>query len=288
MPSFSGPPEIILNGWLDAIMHIYDYSQISGDQEALSFFNDNVEFLAKVLPNFDAKESKLSRYSDLSPYRARIQLASAEDVKKLKILYRSKLQELPSIIVPLKMTEDKSNFSIYENQIVHQNGKTIHLWISCSQLYDTIIICNTNSMSAEIAKGVIDHQKATPGNIGEKFVFEAKKEDDISYIDIESNKNFICGYPTNFSKFGKFNYYHVYHVVGLMMIALADDVKPSIRRSLLGYSFNWLEDIKNYEKTDKLLFYSTQAMLEDINENRSTVTFKSFEELRRMALNYYH
>ncbi|MEE4210227.1 MAG: D-glucuronyl C5-epimerase family protein, partial [Parvularcula sp.] len=84
MPSFAGPPEIILNGWIDAILHMRDYAAVTEDDDAWSFFERNIAFLVEVLPNFDAREVSISRYSDASPYRVKVELADAADVDSLQ------------------------------------------------------------------------------------------------------------------------------------------------------------------------------------------------------------
>lgn len=283
MPSFAGPPEIVLNGWIDALIHIRDYVEITGDENALEFFRTNISFLAEILPNFDAREVRISRYSDVSPYRARVTLAAAEDVDSLRVLYSPKHPELPTILVPLDRTRDPDRFSVYENQILRQNGRIAFVWISCSQLYETALIAESTSMHVEIKRGQLGRQQTTPGFDGETLIFEGLRDNDMSYITLDASDGLICGYPTNFLKGGKKNYYHVYHVVGLMLLALGPEVELEYRKIFITWSLRWLRDLEHIAETEGLLFEGTQDMLDDINANRSLTRFTEFDRLLETA-----
>src|SRR5690606_38027028 len=124
----------------------------------------NVAFLSKILPNFDAPEAGISRYSDLSPYKIKITLSAPDDLNSIRILYHPKITELKPILIIPEDTTDLDNVSIYENQIIRRNGKTATLWISASQHYETIILSNSNFMRLEINSGTIVRTQSAPGN----------------------------------------------------------------------------------------------------------------------------
>ncbi|MGK2741203.1 D-glucuronyl C5-epimerase family protein [Tepidicaulis sp. LMO-SS28] len=241
MPSFSGPPEIILNGWIDALLHIQDYAETTGNVEAREFFKRNVEFLAEIVANFDADSARISRYSDVSPYRIKVTLSRPGDVDTLELLYLPRIDGLPSIRVPLERTADADNFSPYENQIWRQNGRIAFVWASCSQHYDTILVSRSDEMVAEVDSGIVSRRQSTPGKGGTIVVKESGVDGDFRYVTFNKGDGLICGYPTNFSKGGKYNYYHVYHIVGLMLLAASPEVEAETATILnKGIRIFWL------------------------------------------------
>lgn len=288
MPSFAGPPEIILNGWIDALLHIRDYGKIVSDKEALDLFQRNVAFLAKILPCFDCREARISRYSDLSPYRAKVTLAKPQDVSSLRLLYIPRLQELTPILVPLASRERNGDeFSIYENHIFSQNGRSAHVWLSCSQLYDTVLISDSRSMEVSLHAGVIDRKKATPGHLGEMVRKRSVSSDHPAFIAFRPDRDdLICGYPTNFAKDGRENFYHSYHVVSLLLLAIGDYVSDEQRRVMARWALEWLDDMTSIQLQEGLVFRDTQQMLGSINGGKIDVTFTDFAELLEAASSF--
>lgn len=279
MPSFESAPEIILNGWIDALLHIRDYAETTGNEEAMGFFRENIRFLVKILPVFDAPEAGISRYSDSSPYRVKVTLSKPEDVETLQVLYRPIFEGLPTIHVPLRRTRDQDDFSPYNNQIFRQSGKRAHVWITCSQLYETVLISSSDTMRVEFDAGTLSRRQSTPGRGGETVVINGESSGDLRYVTLGPERGMVCGYPTNFLKGGKKNYYHVYHIVGLMLLALGDGVDPGQRTELIEQSLAWLDDMRDIEQREGLEFHPLQDMLRDINANRSIVTFTDFAQL---------
>lgn len=286
MPSFRGPPELILNGWIDALLHVRDYARISGNRKAKEYFEDSVSFLSKVLRNFDAGRSHTSRYSDVSPYQVRIRLNHEHDVATLNVLYRPKVDHLPVIRVPLNLDSVNATQKIspYDNHIYGQDGKNFFAWISCSQMYDTVIVAKTESMLVQLNSGVIEPRQTTPGNEGKSISRRGVQSEDLRYVELGEGDDLICGYPTNFLKGGTRNEYHVYHVVGLMLVALSPEVSPEDKKTILKWALRWQESIDNLkEKNAQLKFISEQAMLNSINSNRSRITYVDYKKLLSRA-----
>lgn len=279
MPSFAGPPEIILNGWIDALIHMRDYGEISGNQKALDFFKTNVAFLADILPNFDARDVTISRYSDLSPYRVKARLARPQDVDTLQVLYRPKIEGLPAIKVPLKLKEENEEISSYENHIARQNGREAIVWLSCSQMYDTVLVSRSPEMTVETSRGRYDRRATIPGNAGEPLTMPSSSSGDLRFVSLGAQNGLICGFPTNFSKGGTHNYYHVYHIVGLMLVALSDEVDADDRKTLLTWALKWKDDMERIQKSEDLEFRSLHDMLGDINANQAKIAYSDFDKL---------
>lgn len=283
MPSFYGPPEIILNGWIDALIHTRDYAELNDDAEALQLFKANVAFLVRIIGNFDARDAGLSRYSDVSPYRVKVRVASADDIRGLQLLYRPRIDGLPAIRVPLELTKDPDNFSMYDNQIVRQNGREAWVWLSCSQLYTTTLVSASSSLSIEVQTGQIKRRKTTPGSGGKVLKFEAQDSGPLRSVTLSSDDGLICGYPTNFLKNGKINFYHVYHVVGLLLVAMSKELTPLERTTLIRWALKWKSDIDIVSRDEGLQFSELQDMLEGINANQSIISYSKFPDLLKDA-----
>lgn len=279
MPSFAGPPEIILNGWIDALIHIRDYAETSGNQKAMEFFRTNVAFLAKVLPNFDAPDVTISRYSDLSPYRVKVRLAEPADVASLQVLYRPRIEGLPAIKVPLRVKGENEEISSYENHIARQNGREAFVWLSCSQLYDTVVAARSSEMTVQLGRGEYDRLATTPGTSGDAIPLESKDDNGLRSVTFGADSGLICGFPTNFSKGGTHNYYHVYHIVGLMLVGMSDEIGEADRKTLLTWALKWKADMEHIQQTENLQFRALQDMVGDINANQSKVRYSSFDKL---------
>ena len=284
MPSFAGPPEIILNGWIDALLHIRDHGEISRNQNALDFFKSNVSFLSKILPNFDAREARISRYSDVSPYRAKVRLAAPEDFAGLQLLYRPKIDGLPAIRVPLESPSDAAEVSIYDNRIIRQNGRDAQVWLSCSQLYETVLVSQSSEMTVAIGAGKIDRKATTPGSQGNQLSFESRQDGNYRVVEIAADDGLICGYPTNFSKPGGRNSYHAYHIVGLMLVAMSPGLDEPVRKTLIQWALKWKTDYEYLEKNEGLSFIPLQEMLLDIGSNQALVKYTDFDILLRDVL----
>ncbi len=284
MPLFFGPPEIILNGWIDAILHIRDYGEISGNEEAIEFFKTNVEFLADILANFDARDATISRYSDLSPYRVKVRLASPDDVENLQVLYRPMVAGLPAVKVPLEPPLDAKDFSAYDSQILRQNGREVFVWLACSQMYETVLISQSTEMRVEFATGEYNRRATTPGFGGEQISKDSVEDGDYRTVTISKDDGLICGFPTNFSKGGTHNYYHAYHVVGLLLVAMSGQVSDEDRRTLIEWALRWKDDMDYIEEAEGEVFRDLKDMIGDINANQAKVTYSDFNVLLSDAL----
>lgn len=278
MPAFAGPPEIILNGWIDALLHIRDYALEVGDAEAIKLFEDNIAFLVETLPNFDARDQRISRYSDLSPYRVNVTLESADQVDSLRIIYAPRVEGLEPILVDLERTEDPEDFSIYENQIFRQNGASAFVWLSCTQLYDTILLAESPTMQIAMNSGEVNRTATAPGVRGEPFEV-AVVEGDISFAVIDPDGGLTCGYPTNFSKGGVENFYHAYHVVSLMVLALGEHITQEQQQVMIEWALLWLDDMEHIKETEGREFRDPQLMLNAINGGKISPSYRQFDEL---------
>lgn len=277
MPSFDGPPEIILNGWLDALLNLRVLANDTGNSEAESIFRRNVSFLARILASFDAADAGISRYSDVSPYRANVTLIRPEDIDTLRLLYIPRLPELKPVQVQLRQAGEGER-SVYDNAILQRQGSTAVIQLSCSQHYETLLVSKSPAMGLSMLKGRVDRTASTPSASGDPVTLKSAEIDGGSYVSLGPETGLICGYPTNFTKAGK-NSYHVYHVVALLVLALGSDVDEDERQVLLSWALKWNDDINALKTNEGLAFQDPDQTLISINTDRRLVPHAKFAEL---------
>jgi hypothetical protein len=56
------PNDVVLNGWLTAMLNVKEYADLSGSEQAQSLFDSNLSALDAALPLFDVPELRNSRY----------------------------------------------------------------------------------------------------------------------------------------------------------------------------------------------------------------------------------
>ncbi|MFM2105029.1 MAG: hypothetical protein RL338_61 [Chloroflexota bacterium] len=69
------PADLTLNGWLSILVSIHDYAQLTGDEEAAAVFRTSAGTLAKLLPLYDDRPRRLSRYALSGPLRVRLRVS---------------------------------------------------------------------------------------------------------------------------------------------------------------------------------------------------------------------
>lgn len=236
-------PEIILNGWLHAITRIIDYYKLTGLQK--EFLDKNLKKLSEILYKFDDEEHKLSKYSDMCPYKITIL-----NSKNTYVLYDNNLKY---------DLNDKYSDCIYDTQIVNiiDNKKIAYVGISSNT--KTILI-NDTEFTIIIDPGVYSLLKSLPINSGNKIEFNSQYDSNKNYhfIDINNDKLFK-GYPTNFAKSG-FNFYHIQHIICLLIIN--NDYKSEYSHIFDYYIKKW----SNY--IDHRKFCSLDYGLESVNKGK--------------------
>jgi len=288
MPSYLAAPEIVLNGWLDSLFNMSDYAHTTQDPAAIELLYKNYSFLAEIIANFDDEEHKLSRYSDLCPYKVRIYFDKANKgfIGDFQVLYKPKVPGLKAILIPLRQLQ-QDTLSIYDNQIVKATDSYMDVYISISGLYDTFLVSDID-FTCSIRAGSVNPSSTTPGSSG---IAQLAKAEDISgkrVVDFSKLFNgLIAGYPTPFSKYGKYNYYHVYHIVALMLMAKDDLVSDSQRQELLHYAMKWYDYMNTKQISEKHEFYLPENMLEDINKNQYKIEEDNWSELFEWAKTEY-
>ena len=281
IPLFRSPPEIILNGWLDALLHLRSYAEEYADTEARRLFEDNVRFLARSLDGFHDPISGLSRYSDLCPYRVVVEWDDGER-SDLTAFYRARVPELDDLAFDLGVIEHPTRSS-FDNQVIRWTSGGAEAWVSCSQNYDTYLVSTGGPYTVTFETGTYEPTRSTPGRGGRRVMMASTPVNGHHVAHITSIRNdLFCGYPTNFSKNGE-NYYHAYHVVTLACLLALDAVPRDLVQKVGALVNRWLEaaDLVAHEKG--LTFVAYQKILDGIIKNGASVPSERWDELLALA-----
>ncbi len=280
IPLFHSTPEIILNGWLHAILNLNNYVEYYGDSQAKKLILGNIRFLADSLENFHDEKSGLSLYSDLSPYRVRVH-HEAEKRPRLTALYKARRDGLDDLAFDLKIIKHDTR-SPYDNQIIREAKSFMDIWISCSRNYETFLVSNS-PITVSFNTGEYSPYRSTPGTGGEQIELESIEVDDYYSVHITSVRDkLFCGYPTNFSKMGE-NYYHTYHVVALASLLASTNLPSRVRERLQIYMERWIKTIESHESSGGLVFSSYEKILRDLNEHEVFTLTNDWNTLLRLA-----
>lgn len=196
MPLKNNYPEVILNGWLHAILRIIDYYKLYNISDPL--LENTLRQLGLLLHQFEYRQHRLSLYSNMSPYFVEI---TKGVIKNLSILYNDRVIDV----------KPRYSNNIYDIQ--WWDKKRIVFGVS---FMSEVIIQNDKPFTIVIYSGQYCPTKTIPGQEGHKYTYSSKHLMGKEVIKLEKHILFN-GYPTNFIKLGM-NYYHTHHVVALDMI----------------------------------------------------------------------
>lgn len=285
MPSYLGAPEIILNGWLDALIHVRDYAEASGDAEAKELLSRNLQFLAESLDHFDVPEEKISRYSDLCPYRIALRTANA-GTPEYYVEYRPLHEGFRTMRYKLRELTQET-LSIYDNQITGRNGSILKATISASALYDTVILSSV-PFEVTLTTGTMDLVASTPSATGRVIKVQSILTDKgLHEAILDKNSEYLIrGYPTNFSKGNGVNFYHSYHVIALMPVAHSIPMPESTRNKILSFAKKWKQYIVEKKLPDLYSFNDLEGIFNLIVKNRAITESINYSALEEWAINY--
>jgi hypothetical protein len=289
-PNFRSCPEIILNGWLDALLHLHDYLQVAPDSGLRRFYEQNISTLVELLPYFDSATERLSRYSNLSPYSFRVHFAHRprEMPPRVRVEYLSRESRHRDYWIADLRRLGNGSASAYDNRIEKSSAGYIDFSVSVAGQYDIAIEIDAACKKLSVDPGAADEMSTIPHpTFRRRFVAPAKDYDGTStYFLVEpGDLGLIAGCPTNFLKPGGQNFYHSYHVAALYELALAAN-EPEERRVLVEYADRWLayiQDSKHKARPDRFVFSDPAKFAGMINNVRAIRGQRSFDELRAQA-----
>jgi hypothetical protein len=280
LPLFRSAPEIILNGWLHALLYLHQYADHYSDPEAQRLLDSNLQFLGEIIGSFHHEGTGLSLYSDLTPYRVTV---SCEDgsVERLYAFYRARIKGMSDLVFELRHMEGETR-SPYDNHIVRQTATTTELWISCSQHYDTYLVAEDGPFVVSFTCGRYSPLRATPARGGERVELASIEDGGYYVVHVtEVRDKLFCGYPTNFLKNGE-NYYHTYHVVALACLLATFDLPHKTRESLSSYMERWMQTVDEMSASG-FTFTTYDAVLDQLVEHGACVVPDDWNVLLAMA-----
>lgn len=289
-PNFRACPEIILNGWIDALLHLHDYLHFAPDREMQEFLDSNIAALVELLPHFDAPEAKLSRYSDLCPYvfRAHFDGANRGSAPRVIVEYLPRKPGYSAFVIPdLWPASPDLRKCVYENKIERAKSSFLDLSLSVSGLYDTRVHIAADCARLTFDPGTFNASSTVPRRSlqSRSLAPHARSDGWTTFLVRSSENDLIPGCPTNFMKEGE-NFYHLYHVVALYQLALVA-AEPAQRRILADFATKWLayaRDPKHRAKDGTAVFAEPQDFVKKIERFRALPNKLAFEQLQAKAL----
>jgi hypothetical protein len=296
LPLFKSAPEIVLNGWLHSLVHLYEVQRVIPEEhETLNarkriakILKNNIEFLASIIHQFDAPSVRLSRYSNLSPYTVRI-VADDAEIEPVDILYDSRNKGIEDYRVRLKKIDNEERHSLYDNQIIREtpNIGRITATISCSQMFDTYIVREAGPFTVKYEAGRYDYRSTVPATGPHVEKQSTVGSDGLHVVKLgPEDRLTLCGYPTNFSKSGKTNYYHIQHIVALRYLVMAEVGTVSQRCRLEKFASKWDRYVGTTTVPRGMRFAKHQKVLEGLLAGAVGAEFRDWKRLEQAVTDW--
>ncbi|KIC41995.1 hypothetical protein RA27_00875 [Ruegeria sp. ANG-R] len=284
MPLFHSPPEIILNGWIHALLNYGDYVATFPSAENRRIFDNNIKYLVELLPSFDDPEHNISLYSNATPLRLKLDSGSEAlraDFESLDDNFPDYFMDIEELELPSVNGEVKA--ASYDTQIREFKKGNPVITVTCNRLYNTKI-SSEKPFEAQYYRAVFDRKRATPNNNKETIVLRSQKAGNRHEIVINAETDGVfCGYGTNFAKPGGKNLYHAYHVVGLAYLATHSFVSEQQREILLEYVRKW-DEYTSFHVGEGRVFYPYDQLLMSMNGRKLVKSSLDWEELRAKTI----
>lgn len=291
-PNFRACPEIILNGWIDALIRLYDYLQFVPSKTYQEFFDRNIAALCEMLPDFDDEKAQLSLYSNLCPYAFRAHFrasrASTAAPPRVRVEYIPVRSGHAGYVIPaLWVPGPELRDCIYENKIGKTSSAAMDMTLSVCSLYDIVITIDADCTHLSFDPGTYNETSTVPRRtlqtraLGPAAAYDGQST---AFVVRAAEDRLMTGCPTNFHKNGE-NFYHGFHITALYEVAMTTR-DPAQRKFIAGYADRWLDYIKS-PKHDHLIgrarFTAPDSFVKKISRFRAVPQNRSFDELRAMA-----
>lgn len=284
-PTHFAPPEVILNGWIDALLAYGDYAKQKGDDESLARLNASLRAMSEMLPLFDDEARKLSLYSDVAPVVVNIKKTrknqkfdlSFTPIDPARPAYETRLGKLEP-----GRPEQPEKKSPYDTQILIENDEEVLAFLSCNQKYKTVL-SSAAPFQIQFNTGSYSETAATPAPGGKEILLESGEDNDLHTVYFEQyREEMFCGYPTNFAKGGGENFYHVHHIVGLSVLAKYYTDAPAVCQNLLEYARRWMAYTEEHRREGRK-FTDYQKILSPMSRLRPFPVSDDWPTLRQWA-----
>lgn len=290
-PNFRACPETILNGWIDALIHFYDYLQFAPSKTNREFFERNIAALCEMLPDFDDAEAQLSLYSNLCPYVFQAHFRKSRGSApppRVRVEYVPVRSGRAGYVIPeLWIPGSGMRDCIYENKIGKTGPATMDMSLSACSLYDIVIAIDADCTRLSYDPGTYNETSTVPRrtllkrSLAPALAFDGRST---TFVVRAAEDRLMAGCPTNFHKKNE-NFYHSYHITALYEVAItASD--PAQRKLIAACADRWLgyiKSAKHHHLMGRARFMPPENSVKSIGRFRAAVHDHSFEALRALA-----
>jgi hypothetical protein len=283
-PNFRSCPETILNGWLDALIHLNDYLQVVSDAALREFYHGSLRALTQLLPYFDDPAERLSKYSNLSPYTFRVHLSRPmQTAPALRIEYLSRQCGYRD-----RWIEDVRGMGPpsgpYDNGIPKIGRNYLDVSLSVVSHYDIRIKLAADCRRVSFDPGASDEISTVPHAILQRrSILPAVSYDgkSTSFFLCAKELHLLAGCSTNFAKHSGENFYHPYHAAALYQLALTSEDERE-QKTLIEFADSWLSYIVQPSRPAKrFAFADIEDVIKTIDRSRACPVGYTVEQLRQ-------
>ena len=285
VPLFRSNPEIVLNGWLHALLHLNDYAIVRSDVNASEVVERHLRFFADNYKVWYDDNRNISRYSDTSPHRVIVTRDLPDQA--FAVVYESVTEPLNDYVFVPVMDLDRE-YSGFDTRIVHvkKNSDSMIMVVTCSGLFNTWIV-SSDPFSIRIRDGGYDPMKTTPTATGHWRPVQAQH---VEHAGLEAplyrlrialdDHELIRGYPTNFAKANGKNFYHGQHIVALKYLANGGSFNaPDLKVRLARIADSWFARTKAFQYRELSDFEPLQSVLDSINRGKILTPFTTIDQM---------
>lgn len=283
MPLYRSAPEIILNGWLHALLHLNDYARLHEDSTVDRIVAQNCQFLARRINDWYDEANHISLYSNLTPYMGDLVFDKPFDpADTMWIEYVSEEPAINNQRIPVSM-EDHRDFGSFDN-LISQTDAGVKIRISASSLFRTRVVSPV-PFTLAMQSGTYQPERAAPAGGGYDLAFKSIPEGRKWVAEIACPDSLLWrGFPTNFNKQNGKNYYHVQHIVGILYIAnFGKNISEADRQKLIATADRWYRDTRLYSHLPIDSFEAPQKVLESMMEGKVIQDVETFDELLELS-----
>lgn len=291
-PNYRSCPESILNGWMDALIHLHDYTRVVKNPRAEEFYRRNLDALVELLPTFDDSEARLSRYSNLCPYLLRVRLGDRRpSAPNVRVEYLATKPGFSDYHIPELWPGAQASGCPYDNGISAGGASFFDVSVSISGQFDVRIQVEGRAENITFDPGTFNRSSTVPAHtLTRRSLLPAiPYNGHVTTFFIQPIKHrLMAGCPTNFMKRGRENFYHSYHIAALYELALTTEDRRQ-RQALTDYAQRWLsymQDERHKVEGNRFVFTNPATFVRSLNTFRALRAPRTFQQLQASAADF--
>ncbi len=279
LPLFRANPEVILNGWLHALLNLNDLALARGRADIADRVARNLAFFATHHLAWYDSARHISRYSDTCPLRVEVEVEAAD--QSFAVYYDARSKDLPDIIAPLS-DDPEDTLGSYVPRVTRQKPGRLAIGLTASGLFDTVVVSD-RGFRLRYRTQVYAPENAAP-RIGADRHERTAEELQTGLFAVRlgpDTPDVICGYPTNFSKANHKNFYHGQHIIALAYLSKFGAFENAeLKSKLMSIALEWRQRTAHFTQRSLGDFEPLNKVLAAVNRGKFYHQAKTLADLR--------